>query len=284
MIPSISPYPGAKNRNAESYISYILEKGITTYIEPYGGMFGMGLQKPRYPVEIYNDKNPGLALLMRTLSNKDTGLQLLKKMASLEYSGDVFNHAKAKSEKLDLLNESDVQKAAYVWTTLLLSYNGQMKKFKGIHTGKEGITLHNRIIHKLNLLDKLNGLQVLNIDALELIRKYGNDESVFMFIDPPYPKINQTSAKERKKIYAYDMLDDEEQKAFLGTLKDTKAKILVCSYKNDLYDSILCDEFGWDCIHVKDTYKYMSRRTACGHKSRASEFIYINYYDIWRKQ
>lgn len=115
-------------------------------------------------------------------------------------------------------------------------------------------------------------------DANDLIKEYKEDSNAFLFIDPPYPEEHLTGKNKRGKIYkAGEMLKPEEQLAFLKNLEGAKAKIFVCSYENKLYNEILCNNFGWKCVHVKDTYKYMAVSELGQGKERVAEVGYVNY-------
>ena len=69
----------------------------------------------------------------------------------------------------------------------------------------------------------------------------------------------------------------KEQIAFLENLEGAKAKIFVCSYENELYNEILCKNFGWKCVPVTDTYKYMAVSGLGQSKERVTEVGDINY-------
>ena len=274
----IAAYAGSKNRIAKCYVPYIPYDGISTYIEPFGGMFGVGLNKSPHPQNIYNDKNPKLVLLMKVLSNRDTGFELLKSMCSVEYSEKSFAKALEHSNNFDKYNDSDIQKAVYIYTTLLMSYNGMMQKFRGIVTGTENEKFSYQIIKKYPLLDILNGLTVLEPqDGFSVIRQYNHRNDVFMLLDPPYPEKHLTGKGKRKKLYENEMLKNEEQLEFLNLIGDSTAKMLVCSYKNDLYDRVLCDGYGWKAYPLVHTYKSMRIGGAGIPKTAVDEYIYVNY-------
>lgn len=150
VFPAIAPYPGAKNRSADKFIPYIDCDNCKIYIEPFGGTYGVGLQKPRFQVEIYNDLNPKLALLMRILSNLDTGYQLIKKMiADVSCTQTFFYEATAKAKLIEehikkgiddgLAN--DIERAFYIWSLMLLSINGASQCFKKPKKAQKSLSL-----------------------------------------------------------------------------------------------------------------------------------------------
>lgn len=275
----VAGYAGSKNKIAEAYLPYILYNGITTYVEPFGGMFGVGLNKSPHHIEIYNDLNKKLALLFSVLSDGILGIELISKMCTVPYSKEFFDKAKKTLQKIDFNKNSfdRVEIACYVWSMLLMSFNGQMETFRGVYTGAEEEQLHMRMIKKYLLAERLQGLTVLNKDGLEVIEEYKNDRHAFLFLDPPYTQVNETSNNRRQKIYEHEILADKDQLNFLTVLEAAKARILVCSYKNTLYDKMLCTEYGWKCYPVADTVKSMRIGGVGENRSRATEFVYVNY-------
>lgn len=281
---TVAAYAGSKNRTADKYMHMIPYDGIKVYAEPFGGMFGVGLKKAPHPIEIYNDLNTKISLLFKTLSNQENAEHLLNMLCTAEYSDRFFEYAKDASNFLctytdgAFANVNDsVFTSCLVYSTLLMSYNGQMEHFKGISTGHEEEAFYKQIKKKFSVIERLKNVHVFNANGVEIIKALKDKEEAFLFIDPPYPKKNDSSKKARSEIYEIEALSEEKQLEILDSLKDAKAKILVCSYRNELYDKILCDKSGFECIDVAETYKSMSiGRRGC-KKSSATEVVYVNY-------
>lgn len=281
---SVAAYAGSKNHTADKYMHMIPYDGINVYAEPFGGMFGVGMKKAPHQTEIYNDLNTKLSLLFKTLSDQENGVLLLDMLCTAEYSERFFEYAKDASNFLckytDGIFDNDndaVFVSCLIYSTLLMSYNGQMKQFKGVSTGHEEEAFYKQIKKKLSVIERLKNVHVLNADGVEIIKACKDKEDAFLFIDPPYTKKNDSSKKNRDSIYEIELLSDEQQQNLLDALKDAKAKILVCSYRNELYDKTLCDKYGFKCVDVAETCKSMSiGRRGC-KKSRAVEVAYINY-------
>ena len=275
-IITIAPYPGGKNRNALSYRPFIPYKDIDTYIEPFSGMWGVGLNKARHPVEIYNDWEDELVQLVSLLADKEKGMEVLRMLHQFPYTKDFFNYAKGYLNNVDF-QDDNLYAGALVWATFLFSYNGQGTSFRGIHKGTELAEIHRKLMKKIYTIQRLQGVTVMKKDANDLIKEYKEDSRTCLFCDPPYPKVHLTGKNERSKIYKIEMLEKEKQIDFLKNLEGAKAKIFVCSYENELYNEILCNNFGWKCVHVKDTYKYMAVGELGQIKERVAEVGYINY-------
>lgn len=109
----------------------------------------------------------------------------------------------------------DLFAGALVWNTLLFSYNGQRKCFRGIHKGTELAEIHRKLMKKVYTIQRLQGVTVLKKDANDLIKEYKEDNRTYLFCDSPYPKVHLTGKNERKKIYKTgEMLKTEEQLSF----------------------------------------------------------------------
>ncbi len=109
-----------------------------------------------------------------------------------------------------------------------------------------------------NICGRLKEAQIENYDAMELIRRYNSPETL-IYCDPPY---NQEIRK--KKIYKCE-LDDAGQIRLLQVLKESKAKIILSGYDNELYNTELK---GW-YTDEKETTAQM------GLKRR--EKLYMNF-------
>ncbi len=273
---TVAAYPGAKNRTAHKYIPFIPYKDIDTYIEPYAGSFGVGLNKARHSVEIYNDKDKALVNLFRLLSDRDKGMEVLRMLYTFDYSEEFFAYA-LKYLEAETFETESLYAGALTWATLLFSYNGLRKQFKGIYKGSEVVEMHKKLTKKVYAIQRLQGVTILNEDGDALIEKHKSDAKTFIFADPPYTEEHITGKNKRRKIYKHEKIKDFDQYAFLDKLSDAKAKIFVCSYENEIYNKVLCDTYGWNRVHVTDTYKYLSAGIMGKRKERVAEVGYINY-------
>ena len=157
IYPAISPYPGAKAGYVGQVIAEILPyEGIKQYFEVFGGMANIILHKSPHPEEYYNDLNQKLTTLMYVLSDKTMSQQLFQLMLNPEeyYNQSGFDYARFASNHMlspdsEFMKEyaynhelSTVEKAALVWQTLLMSFNGSMQNLLGLReVTKDGVYL-----------------------------------------------------------------------------------------------------------------------------------------------
>lgn len=306
--PAIAHYPGAKSGYVGRIIAEILptkEDGIIKYYDVFGGMANIILHKAPHPEEYYNDLNQKLTTLMLVLSDEELSKQPFERMLNTTeyYNQSGFDYAKFASKyMLDPDSEfmrnyaynhklDSVEKAAAVWRTLLMSFNGSMQYFTGIREtttdgiefnikadhlkGNEVLVLQEQIQKKHEIPERLKNVNILNIDAFKLIKLVKDDDTALMVCDSPYTFNERTS----KTLYEHEMSDDK-QKKYVKLLYDSRAKVLVCGYDNDIYDNVLLKPngpFKWYKYEIAEVAKSMSRSSIGQMKSRATEIIWTNW-------
>ncbi len=182
---------------------------------------------------------------------------------------------------------TDVDLAVATYLTYTLSYSGIGKgyvegKFKSDDDYRK------RILGLNDCADRLNGLKVLNLNAMlvftgkkqgdNLIFQWLNDPKVMMFLDPSYfspDKGKNGKYKNLGKIYAKSF-EEEEHEKFLQGIQEAKCKILICNYDVELYNKYLTTKKGW----TKEVYP---TKTMVYHHSKTQksnerlEVIWYNY-------
>jgi Site-specific DNA methylase len=272
--PCVSSYIGAKNRLGYMLSELIPYEGITDYWEPFGGCYNVGLQKVPHSTNHYNDLNPKLYTLFFALSKKDTANELLNRMLKeTKYSEDCFNKAYDMSNHHLSIIVDPVEAAMYVWVTLLQSYNGQMKQWAGFHSGNEALIYLENLIKKHDLPTLLDGLQVHNENAIDILSRLSIDPHSFAYCDPVYTKKECSSNKQQ---YEYDMTDSDQWR-FVSTIQNSKAFLIVSGYKNEIYDSVLNKSNGWYSYSIANVAKTMRIGCLGESKSFATEYIWTNY-------
>lgn len=273
MLYCIAAYYGAKTRFAQDILS-LKPKHCTCHFEPFGGLFSVGLRSTCQE-RVYNDLNSKLASLITALSRADTAKQVLEFMSRTEYSQEFFDYAKLKTDYLfDSL--TDIEKAGLTWVTLLQSYNGCMKDFKGFSKGNEALRYQNTIAKKAEVIKLAEGVQVYNMSAFDLIPQYMNRQDCWSYIDSPYCLSTRKGAK------AYECeLEDEQQWQLVNMIVDAKGYIAVSGYRNDIYDSVLNEKNGWYSSTLRNVAKLAHISSGLGgimgKRSRADEILWMNY-------
>lgn len=234
-----------------------------TYIEPFGGSFSVGLKKPICPIEIYNDLEQNVYSLYKVLGDKELFEQFKFKADLHPYSEDFRKEYK---EKLKDDNLSLLDRAFYFFYVNRTSHSG-IGGFSVNSTIRRNMSKN--VSDYLSVIDRLDDLHqrlsrvtIYNRDGIELIKKY-NYEDVFMYCDPPYHHDTRTDYR-----YKVDMGGDLQVR-FLETVKDSKAKILISGYKNEVYDEYLKD---WEEISFE-----VNTMSGTFQKKKKTETLWKNY-------
>jgi DNA adenine methylase len=102
-------------------------------------------------------------------------------------------------------------------------------------------------------------VQIENKNVFELIPKYDR-ENVFMYLDPPY----LLGTRKNRKVYKHEFSDYEHEE-LLNLICNTKAKVMISGYMNDLYCKYLS---GWRLEQTIAKDQANNNKTEC---------IWMNY-------
>lgn len=268
-IYCLAAYYGSKVHLAQDILS-LRPPHCTCHVEPFGGMFSVGLLSP-CPERVYNDLNIKLASLMKALSQPDTSKQVMELMCLTEYSQSFFDYTKLMTNHcFDSLSE--IEKAAYTWATILMSFNGTMANFKGVGRGNEALVYKNTIARKASVVPLMEGVQVFNESAFDLIPLYMNRQDCWTYIDSPYC----LSVRTGKKAYECE-LTDTQQWQLVNMIVDAKGYIAVSGYRNEIYDSVLNEKNGWQSFTIRNVAKHARVGGRGVARNRIDEILWVNY-------
>jgi DNA adenine methylase len=210
------PYLGEKSKFANFIIPNI-PKNISTYVEPFGGMFGiffaLDFTKFNDVKFIYNDKNNLNYLLFKNLQN-DNFIELVN---STEVDEDYY-----RSCLKNLITEKDEELLALYWLVILTcSSPYEIGKDSWRSNVEFGIFKMKYKAYQYHL-SKING--IYNLDYKDIINKY-DSESTFFYIDPPY--------KGKEEYYINHDFSKETHKELSDFLNSIKGKFLLSYYYFD---------------------------------------------------
>lgn len=269
-------YFGGKNSMANKILKYFPKEGsYNTYIEPFGGSFGLALHNPNIPpIEIYNDLDNNVYSLFKTLVDKEMFEEFQKLSDLIIYSEKVRKVFKQDLKEIPF-NEDDklniVHRAFKFFYVNRTSRNGiggfSINTCVRRSMSKSCSDLLSTIEGLPKLHDRLSKVIVTNQDGIKLISKYSQREDTFIYADPPYHQSTRTETR-----YNIDMNDDEQER-FIDECVNAKCKILISGYDCNPYKRL--EENGF--IKIKFVVHTMSgnRKT----KKDKVEYLWLNYYD-----
>lgn len=307
---SIGGYFGGKIKLSERIADRVSYKGITTFIDGFSGSAAVTLNMPRHKQRICNDLNPKIFLVLRALSRKDTANEFINRVFRTKYCQEYFDRARyhwtqydeafkkllptslvmteytPKSfEKANNLWKSfipenkAIEMAVYAYILLRQSHNGLMKQWRGIKKGNEGAIYENRLLILRDVAEKLEGVEVYNVNTIMLINKYRDSEDVFFYLDPPY---EMSTRKKEQSTRAHDYqveMPDEIQRELINAARNAKCRIIISGYKRDgksIYDTLVSDSH-WKCEKFAETYKSSAVIRTGGVKPFGVEYIWFNF-------
>lgn len=120
----------------------------------------------------------------------------------------------------------------------------------------------------MTVVDRWKAVGSIDIDLfhmpfLDYWREYGhhfNFPDTFVFLDPPYP---MSTRKKDDPIYKTEMTDSDHEKLLTCALS-MKAKVMICTYENELYNHYLST---WKKRHFQGKTR----------RGPVTETLYMNY-------
>ncbi len=241
------------------------------YIEGFGGAGHILLHKKPSDIEVYNDLNEGLYLFFKLLRSDKTRDKLIANIQLTPYSRKEFYNCRDEWSKQD--DEFEKARMFYVKTMQSFSGVGQSWSYSK-NKSRRGISqavskfLGNVDENMLDVINRLREIQIENLDIIDLIDKYDNEESLF-YLDPPYIADTRVSSN----IYDKEM-PLEKHEELINRLTTTKSKVILSGYDNNTYNKLL--ENGWKKINIGE-YKNRCGDSEGKKTKTKDEYVWINY-------
>ena len=253
---TILKYPGGKARTASWIISYFPPH--STYCEPFFGSGAVFFQKSPVRNETINDIDGDIVELFRVC--RDYPEELARAVAFTPWARDEFMNAMQPTDgELDPIERARRTLIRYHQSYATMQHSKHTWKNVQVTSGPCAIKSWSAlpdIVHSIGI--RLKAVQIENCDALDLIRRY-DDPDTLLYLDPPYPLSLRT-----KNMYQNEMTDEQHLR-LLELVKESNAKIVLSSYDNEMYNDAL---HGWAVATKSTTAQSGARRV---------EKIYMNY-------
>lgn len=184
-------YYGGKQRIASKIIRLIPKH--TVYVEPFAGAAAVFFKKPWPGVknnnnyrEVLNDTNGDIINFFRVLQDETLSEKLIRRLQVTPYSYDEYRKAKL-SESPD-----SVDRAWAFFVNINKSFAGNIGAGWGFAKLKcnPAATWIKRVANLPEVVERLHGVYIENVDALECIKKWDSPHT-FFYCDPPYPGTHQ---------------------------------------------------------------------------------------------
>ena len=245
-MKAILKYPGAKWRIAEWIISHFPEHKV--YLEPFFGSGACFFKKAPSYIETINDIDGNIVNLFCVCREHQE--ELARAISLTPFARDEFKNCyQPADDPIEQARRTLVRYHQSFGTS-----NSSKNSWRNVQTygGPRCATMWNELpIIIRECCERLKNAQIENTDALTLILRY-DDKDTLIYCDPPYlPSLR------KKQIYAHETSEDYH-KELLRVLKKSKSKVVLSGYDNDLYNSELYD---WHTEEKKTTAQMGLHRT-----------------------
>jgi DNA adenine methylase len=238
--PALKPpfaYYGGKTTLAPQIVQLL--PAHVHYVEPFAGGLSVLLAKPRSECETVNDLDGDLVAFWRVLRDQPEDLSRVCRLTP---------HSRQElADSCDLDGApSDLERARRVWVRLTQSRSNSMKPtgWRRSLDGQRSLPTiaasHAEQI--LAVAERLDGVSLESRDALEVIRDYGGEADVCLYVDPPY--LGSTRASN----YRLELTTDAEHVALADALHACKGPVVLSGYDAPLYESLFPD---WHRLALK---------------------------------
>ena len=255
------PYYGGKSPRSSNQIGAWILKLLPsaeyrqTYVEPFAGMLGILLNRPKVETEIVNDSSEHIVHLWRSI--RDYPQEMEHCFRNTLISESEFNRA---VKELD--ESTGIDRALNTAIIIALSINNNLYNASSFKTWYQSGQGRGRL-YKLSetmpaLHQRIKDVQFFCRDALSILDRTKNSERCIIYCDPPYKGSDL-------RAYGTNELDFD---AFKDLLRIQKGRVAVSSY-GDFYD----DLEGWHRHEKKTRITVIGKDDACGR----TEVLWTNY-------
>lgn len=221
------------------------------YIEPFGGGASVLLNKPRSPVEVYNDLDEGLVNLFEVMRDEEMFRSFYRQVTLTLYSRKFFEEA-LEWETWD----DPVRRAVGFFTVLNQSISGKRLASKGDWARGMQANVAERWFKRQESLEwihrRLRTVQIEMRDALDILQEWDGPKAVF-YCDPPYV----LDTRKGRKYYAVEQ-DDDFHERMVDILLSVKGAVVLSGYDHPVYQRLT--EAGWP----SDGYKAIALMEVVG--------------------
>lgn len=201
------------------------------YVEPYCGSLAVLLAKRLSPFETVNDLDGHLVAFWRVL--RDRPDELARACA-------LTPHSRAEQQSaydLDDVDELEVARRVFVQLTQGRAGTRRRTGWRHYVKPRGGASMPDYLVGYLERIapaaERLSAVSLECVPALDLIAKYGVEDEVLLYVDPPY--LGGTRSKSWDG-YVHEMRDEASHRELAEALHAARAAVVLSGYASPLYD------------------------------------------------
>lgn len=207
------------------------------YVEPFAGSLAVLLAKAPVGSETVNDLDGDLVNFWRVL--RDQTEELVRVAMATPHARSEYESSR------DLESIDDLERARRVWVRLTQGRSHSMKPtgWKFAKDDRQMGEELRRYVKRIELAaQRLARVSLESRDALDVIRDYGSEPSVCLYVDPPY--LGSTRATN----YRVEMTADDAHIALADALNECNSSVVLSGYDAPLYAELFA---GWHRLDMK---------------------------------
>jgi len=221
------PYFGSKQRIAPWIVSLL--PAHEHYVEPFAGGLSVLLAKRPARMETVSDLDSELMTFWRIL--RDRPDELIRACM-------LTPHSRAELSATWDPTDDDLELARRIWCRLAQGRSGTLRNTgwrhyidpAGSSTSMPGY-LEAYVGRLAAAAERLHGVSLENLPALDLIAKYGRQPKVLLYVDPPY----LASTRGWGNNYRCEMKTETEHRELAAALEACTATVVLSGYDSPLY-------------------------------------------------
>lgn len=233
-------YHGAKWRLAPWILSHMPAHEV--YVEPFGGSAAVLLRKSRSLIEVYNDLDGEVVNFFRVM--RDCPGRLIEQIRwtpfahaewqlAFEPDGDPLEAAR----RFFIRSYMSIAGPTAQWGTGWRRQTTYSRGANGNNSMTPAAVSFAKVEHLYQVGERLRGVIIEEMPALEVIERYDGPEALF-YLDPPY--VPQTRSKWAGHAYREEM-DEAGHAQLLERVHSIEGMALISGYRCTLYDEQLAD-------------------------------------------
>lgn len=236
--PTVKPpfaYYGGKTTLAEQIAGLLPEHDH--YVEPFAGSLAVLLAKSPSRQETVNDLDRDLVSFWRVLRDRPLDLEMATQFTP--HSRDEFETSK------HLEDVDDLERARRTWVRLTQSRQHSMKSsgWKFIKSpSSRTFSLRPYWTRIEAAAERMAEVSLECRDALDVIRDYGSEPSVCMYVDPPYLGSTRASG------YRHELLGADQHSELAEVLNTCRCSVVLSGYDSPLYTELFGD---WHATRIQ---------------------------------
>lgn len=221
------PYFGSKQRIADWIVGLLPDH--EHYVEPFAGGLSVLLAKRPARMETVNDLDGELMTFWRVLRDRPT--ELLRACM-------LTPHGRAELAATWDPTTDELELARRIWSRLAQGRSGTLRNTgwryyidpAGSVTSMPGY-LDAYVLRLAAAAERLHGVSLESLPALELIARYGARDDVLLYVDPPYLGTTRGWGNN----YRVEMKTEAQHRELAAALADCRAAVVLSGYDSPLY-------------------------------------------------